>query len=421
VDASTAIDGSAADAEIDASPFSCGGPGSPDLGFGSQGQVPAVFGFGGQAGAGAVLIEPITSRILIAGWAPHEGGSAFAVVRLTPNGTFDPTFGTGGAALVGIPDHDCFINDIVLQPDGKLVAVGGVNDPGAERARLGLLRLNPDGTRDSTFGVDGIVVTEPAGLSQGMGIALDSKSRIVAAVATWDGPNVHDEGRFTTLRYLPSGAADLTFGFAGAAAPAFDTGQDTAYDVVIQAHDRILVAGAVASFGSPVTPRFGVARYLEDGRLDPTYGTNGLASIDVNDAASAFGAALDGSGQPLIVGDASPNFGAIARLTPLGEADATFGQSGIATVQIPRGLRKVAVGGSGEIVAVGNHGVVRFLPNGAVDQTFGSNGVVLPGSIHDLEHDVMVQPDRRVVVVGARMMGTAGVYTSDFFVARYCP
>jgi uncharacterized delta-60 repeat protein len=419
IDAPFAVDGPAADARLDAPSGACGAPGSLDLGFSTNGLLSPVFGFGGLAAAGAVVIEPSTSRILIGGNALHDGYSAFAVVRLLPSGARDPSFGNGGVALLGIPGADCFINDIALQPDGTLVGVGGVND--LARARFGMIRLDPDGNPDTTFGVGGIVVTDPAGLTQGMGVAIDAKTRIVAAVAAWDGFEVLAESRFTTLRFLSTGAADLTFGTGGIAEPAFDNGQDVAYDVMVQADGRILVAGAVASLDSTTVPKFGIVRYLDDGRRDATYGTAGLTTVDVLDAAAAYGATIDASGQALLVGEATANTGAISRLTPLGARDLTFGQAGIATTPMHPGFENVTVAGSGDIIAVGAHGVVRFLASGAVDQAFGVNGLVTQGSIHDLEHDVAVQSDGRIVVVGTRVMGTPAAPTMDWFAARYCP
>ena len=418
-DASAVTDGLTTDSAPDAPPFVCAAPGSPDLGFGASGVVNAVFGLGGRAGATSVAVDPVTSRIVIGGYASRAGNSAFAVVRLLSNGVLDPSFGSAGVALVGLPASDCFVNDIALQSDGKIVAVGGVNDD--QRARLGILRLNADGSRDATFGVNGLIVTEPAAVSQGTGVDIDAKSRILISASTYDGVGVLDESRFTTIRLLPSGLPDASFGIGGVAENAFDNGQDVAYDILAQPDGRIVVAGAVASINASTIPKLGIARYLESGELDTSFGSGGLATVGLPGGAAAYGVALDASEQALLVGEAAPQGGAISRFMPSGAIDLTFGQTGTTTVPMPPGLANAVVAENGAIIAVGYEGLVRVLANGAVDVSFGTSGVVSPGSIHDLEHDVALQGDQRIVVVGSRMVGSAGVYKSDFFAARYCP
>jgi hypothetical protein len=105
------------------------------------------------------------------------------------------TFGSGGSVTPAIA-----IDDIALQPDGKIVATGSTNIGFAAQ------RFNGDGSSDGTFGTGGVVSTPPpAGMGAIVGVvdvALQSDGKIVVAVA-----DSSLENSFVVARYLGDGAA----------------------------------------------------------------------------------------------------------------------------------------------------------------------------------------------------------------------
>ncbi len=94
----------------------------PTFGPGANGQVSVDFG--GTDVANAMALQP-DGKILVAG----TDGDGFAVARLLPNGTLDPSFGTGGRATVNFTGVDV-ARGMALQPDGKIVLVGETGPAG---------------------------------------------------------------------------------------------------------------------------------------------------------------------------------------------------------------------------------------------------------------------------------------------------
>lgn len=133
--------------------------GSLDQSFGSNGFTKTDVGNGFEDGASDAVLQP-DGKIILAGAANRSNASNldFAVVRYNSNGTLDSTFGDGGK-FVFILDNlaDEELTSVVLQSDGKILALGDSNS--ANHSGFLLARLNTNGTLDTTFGNGGIVRT----------------------------------------------------------------------------------------------------------------------------------------------------------------------------------------------------------------------------------------------------------------------
>jgi uncharacterized delta-60 repeat protein len=149
------------------------------------------------------------------------------------------------------------------------------------------------------------------------------------------------------------------------------------------------------------------------GDLDTSFGsggkvflTYGLAS-DNNTGAS--GVALQQDGKLVISGSFSSSSGsgsALARLNPDGSLDASFGTGGVVRPAPNSGF--VVLLADGKIIVMSSSSVVRYGANGSVDVSFGSGGVT--GFIN---YNLVIQFDQKVIVVGASLQG------NGFLVARY--
>lgn len=188
-------------------------------------------------------------------------------------------------------------------------------------------------------------------------------------------------------RLLSDGAPDLTFGIAGQLETHFGDGQDRIGPPIIQADGKILLPVAVNRPDGLVS--VGVARFNADGSPDFSFGFNGRARVVLNaapvPATAGFSAALEPNGDILAGVAEGANF-AVARFTPSGGFDFSFGSGGTALVPVPAGnvLSRLAVEPDGSILAAGGHGpiqgatggvIVRLHPNGTLDTTFGTSGV----------------------------------------------
>ena len=185
---------------------------------------------------------------------------SFFLLRFNSNGSLDTTFGGDGIitpSFTGYPNASSY--NLVVQPDGKIIAVGFVRHFG--RYYSAVARFNEDGSIDTSFSDDGLVVG-PSFENFNSAVTLQPDGKILAAGSASLGVN---ESRFSVSRYNADGSADTSFNSTGyATADLF--GQVN--DVVIQPDGKIVVAGYNNS-------DFGLARFNSNGSLDNSFGYDG--------------------------------------------------------------------------------------------------------------------------------------------------
>ena len=400
-----------------------------------------------------IAVQP-DGKIVVAGKASTNYKDDFAVVRYNADGSLDQTFGSGGVVrtdFFGLSDE---AGGVVIQPDGKIV-VGGhtvirFNNSEADSA-FALARYNPDGSLDPTFGSGGKVVTNylPS-YDHGNHLLLQPDGKIVlSGFVTQGSVNSGSTYDFAVARYNTDGSLDSTFGTGGIATTDFAGRGDRVYWSVLQPDGRIVVAGV--AFSEATGSDFALARYNTNGTLDLTF--NGTGKVTTNFAGNFedFGrsVALAPDGKIVVAGWARNNTTltgradyALARYNEDGTLDTSFNGTGRWTHDVSgenesdyaRGVAvqqngKIIVVGTGPLVRVtgGSHvdwGVLRLNPNGTFDNSWGNGGKVFtdfrefyPGHLSGESADaVLLQPDGRVIVAGT---ATFERYTFDFAVARY--
>ncbi|MBX3161185.1 MAG: hypothetical protein KF773_34810 [Deltaproteobacteria bacterium] len=392
----------------------------------TSGMLDASFGSGGVTtfrglvpnevfGLGSVKIDA-ESRIVATG-SFLQGARSCVLVRLLPDGSLDPSFGSGGIVRqsFGSANGECWYFDAALQADGKIVVVG-LLDPHTSTRGI-VVRYLPDGALDLAFGQDGLVVSSPEPTSDFTAVAVDAQQRIVVAGMLTSGPIFEEVSTYLTRRYLPDGSPDPAFGVDGTAEEPFRNGSDAAFDLAIQASGRILVVGeASTSPNTAIGHQLAIVGYTPDGSKDPTFGANGLVFVD----GAGAGIARDAQDRIVAVG---MNFLLEEAVVPVLREDGTV-EATIVDPQVPSGYTSVEFDASGRYVAVGTTGAARPVlaryTAGGRDLTFGTNGVAadlpLPGTLQE-GHDLAIQADGRIVIVGDYGFGDRG----DGYVARYCP
>jgi len=282
--------------------------------------------------ASAVAIQ-FDGKIVVAGTAAVAGRDAIVVARYRRAGGLDRSFGDAGRVIVHVApgDGNEVANDVAIQADGKIVVVGTMLDA----HDFALARLDPGGTLDTTFAGDGTVTTGfGAGRAAASAAAIRSDGTIVVAGQSWtlagfDGINV--------VRYEADGDVDMGFGIDGVASAEFtegtDGGGDSAGAVAIQPDGAIVVAGD-AGGAAEYTSKFGLARFDDQGSLDPSFRGDGTAVTNFtrwDDSASDL--AIQSDGMIVAVGVAGFGWGrqatfALARYRTDGMLDASFGVDG---------------------------------------------------------------------------------------------
>jgi len=161
----------------------------------------------------------------------------------------DPIFGIAGRALssVGKISFDQG-RAAALQPDGKIVVIGDTiadSQFSIEQSNLTILRLNPDGSRDSSFGIGGLVVKRLYSFVTGTAVVLQADGKIVVAGSAIDDLTFGANKRaFLLVRLLPNGATDNSFGIDGKVVTVLDAAQDTTpTSLALQPDGKIVAAG----------------------------------------------------------------------------------------------------------------------------------------------------------------------------------
>jgi uncharacterized delta-60 repeat protein len=289
-------------------------------------------------------------------------------------------------------------------------AVLGISAGGAQAA---------PGDLDTTFGTDGVVVTDFGGEDLERGIGVDPLGRIVVV---GDSEVSEAEQEIIVARYTPSGSLDPSFG-GGDGFVRLHFGPepwDHAAAVAVYDDSRIVVAGQTAS--DPACNTFCeavVLRLTESGQFDPSFSGDGVFTSGVK-FSDASAVAIDASGRVVVGG-----FTEIFRLTEAGVLDASFDGDGRAPVATGAS-RGVAIDGSGRIAAAdyfnGDVAAVRLLATGAPDPAFDGNGTVVtevaPDS-EDFPEAMALDGSGRVLVVGQTLL--TGELEGRLFVLRYTP
>jgi uncharacterized delta-60 repeat protein len=166
----------------------------------------------------------------------------FGAFRYLPSGELDPSFGSGGWVDTDLGSFD-FPHAVALQPDGGIVVAGEGDCP--YTSCFVLARYRPDGSLDPGFGEGGIART-PFGLvraARAFDVSIAADGRIVAAGFVQKGGDAQDSSHFAVARYLPDGRLDPSFSCDGRATVDFGYGNGVAYAVAHQRGGRIVVAG----------------------------------------------------------------------------------------------------------------------------------------------------------------------------------
>ena len=238
----------------------------------------------------------------------------------------------------------------------------------------------------------------------------------------------------------PAGGLDASFGTGGKVVTSFSNLVEEAKAVVLQPDGKIVIAGYI-SFATTGKDFF-AARYLEDGILDITFGTNGFIAIDVQLGSEdiAHSLVMDNNGGFILAGNSDDGINrnaAIVKLTADGLLDETFGNAGkvitdlvanqqdeIKVVKHHALTGKIIIGGqSASTSSIAQPIIARYLSNGDLDTTFNNTGILSATvTSGDLQRTIMVEdlevaPNGKISAVGWRKYISTSI-SSEFWACR---
>jgi uncharacterized delta-60 repeat protein len=340
--------------------------GELDRSFGTGGKVLTPFGAPSYAGANSVAVTP-NGKITAGGYGYVHSkiSSDFVLARYTAAGRLDRTFGEGGKVVTRSGQG---VRALALQRDGKLVAVGATYN-----WRFAVVRYTRAGALDRSFGRGGTAVTDFGARSRSSAeaVAIQPNGRIVVAGYTFRGTKTN----FAVARYKANGTLDRRFGSGGRVVTEIGEGFSEASAIVIQPDGKLVVAGDA-----------GLVRYDAHGELDSAFGLEGVA---VPKAGGPSALAIQRDHKLVTAGTHRGgrhgyNAFALARFLEDGSPDESFGRGGWlrTEIQTQASANAVVARPDGKLVAAGttggqNFALVGYTSRGQLDSSFGSRGKVV--------------------------------------------
>lgn len=475
--------------------------------FDTSGDIDSEFGVSGhvvtnvKGGPTDDFVNAVTTiqgdgKIVTATASYGVHGYDFAVTRHQPDGSLDTSFNDIGWVKTDIRSERIIVEDpwygtsmqttisddypmaLAVQGDGKIVVAGTSVKYVTYNEREALyvvVRYNVDGSLDSTFGDNGVVIQEGLGTQPGYyqhspanylaDMVLQEDGKIVVTGNGWFDQTPPAPGfDFITIRYNSDGTRDASFGNDGVVITNGHTikKNDYASSILLQPDGKILIGGSFTGYyGSPANS-IAMIRYNSNGTLDSSFDTDGKVSLAMDrslyngwDDFSLNDIALQADGSIVVGGRLCRNdwcYFLLTKFNPDGSQDTDFGYDGYGYSLISYNanysviyLNQIAVQSDGRILVAGEiihmvrtigadqtlgrppgfknytaHDmiVMRLLANGTIDYSFGElGGTVITdfADTDDAAFAITIQPDGKIIAAGTTWATTSNYFTEGHF------
>lgn len=401
-------------------------PAGLDTSFGTNGYSTVPQASGLSSVIPDLLIQP-NGSIVSFSQTPNVSNS-WTLVRRTADGAIDSGFGTNGAVSTTFTGSNVAPNSLALQSDGKIIAAGHVSGGVNVWDDLLLARYNSNGQLDTTFGSGGVVRIERSTHVNVKNVVINSDGSLLIAGG---------EANSNFIAKLNSnGTINTTFGASGYTVN-FVNGftYSMLRNLFVQSDGKLLALGTGAINSTGEASIFSV-RYLANGAIDTTYGTNGVRIYDLNPAAVSASvlqnAVLQSDGKLVLAGyDRNVSTGnydwVVARLNTDGTLDNTFSADGTTLIEFTNGLtdygNDVAIQSDGRILVMGSGAIppngydlafARLNTDGSLDTTFDGDGKLTlapwPGTVFEQVWAGQLTSSNQLVFLGG--------YNTDMRIGR---
>jgi uncharacterized delta-60 repeat protein len=403
--------------------------GNLDPSFGNSGKVLTSI-TSGQDKAYGVQIQT-DGKIVVAGYSTSTiTGKDFTLIRYNANGTLDSTFGNTGIVTKDLQlGSDDVAFCIALQTDGKII-LGGYSDNGSNK-NAAIIRYQINGIIDSTFGNNGIVLTDYDSLKQDEIHVIKIHPLTGNIIAGGSAIASSSVSKPVVARYLSNGIIDSTFNTKGIRLLTFTTNDNQYYhsveDLVVLSNGKISAIGWKDFPTSSWSSDYWACRINSNGTMDNTFSGDGVntynGSFNGNDR--AYSMILKTNNNILMAGGGYVTTLRYDFTIIELNADGTAG-TWSSKADFDSNLDDIAYGlaedNNGKFVLAGSSGnttsksfaVARINTDNTLDNTFATTGKVITtfgsNAINEC-YDIKVQSDNKIVAVG---------YSgNDIAIARY--
>jgi uncharacterized delta-60 repeat protein len=347
-----------------------------------------------------------TGKIIQFGYS--NSNSIYNFIRYNTDGSIDSSFGNNGILSLtnnSLFQNQSYISDFTMQADDKILITGYCS------TGVYVARLLPDGNLDSSFNGMGYLSFDFSNFSEDIGkIIVQPDGKILVCGAYGTGFST-TQAFYAVARITTSGVLDTTFGIGGKVVLAnFSNGPfstNYARSMTVQPDGKILVGGATKSNTTQANDLV-MVRFNANGTVDANFGTDGKVMTSAI-SAGPFGISKllvqpDGN---IVAGAVYSNSGykmALLRYMPNGVLDPTFGINGIvATTEFSHNC-SVAMQGDGKFILAGGLSsgrfkIFRYTATGVLDTTFANNANVFPVTEGEAS-TVLIQNDQKIIVCG---------------------
>ena len=384
----------------------------------SSGDLDTTFGNGGMVitdiagyidGAFSVALQS-DGKIILTGYSTQSVGMdrEMTSVRYLPDGSIDSSFGINGIVITDVSDREGEAYSNAIQSDGKIVIGGYSKSSATNNDDFTVVRYESDGSLDSTFGTGGIVTTEIRSDNDVLeALTIQPNGKIIGVGWSSDNPN---DG-IALIRYNTDGSLDNSFSGDGIAITDIYSHQDYGCAIALQADGKIIVTGHTIGAHNLIF----VARYKTTGYLDDSFGQmgNGIVTILAGSISFATDVTIQDDGKIIICGYSDyfgPMHFTLARFNENGTMDDSFGFGGWVNTNIGSSseANSIKIATDGKIV-VGGTDLARYKFSGDLDLSFGTAGIVSGFDL--LGYSLDLQQDAKILL--------AGKSGDDFAVARF--
>lgn len=349
--------------------------GDLDTTFGNQGIVQIL------SGDNTKIFDSVLQsdqKIIVAGSATDTRYDLF-VARLLTDGTLDSSFGTNGIvqSLIG---QNATAYSVALQSDGKIVIAGTASSGNTVTGFI--TRYTTAGVLDSSFGTNGVVTISR---TQGIGLfSLFIQSNDALVVAGFQ--TVGSQNQLFCARYTASGSLDASFGSSGFVTTPIGS-NDLVQKIVSLSDGSLILVGSTILAGTFVSM---TVKLTSSGTFDASFGSGGVLLTNLVSESYAYSVIVQPDSKIVAVGgsvnQANPIQTTLFRYTTNGSFDTSFGNQGAVVTANPLSNQANAslIQPDGSIVVAGSISVgsspfnmlARFTPSGQLDSSFGVNGTV---------------------------------------------